>query len=135
MTEDVHTTVLNKLEYLREELQHQVCEALFAHIPVVGVSEKDSAPVKHHHHNMALTAERFHDIVMAGAGIDMQLVTAEFGWADRKLSTMGVTHEHHQAMIEAYFSEALKLHDWSEEERAELDAIKATIYQAVTEAY
>jgi hypothetical protein len=38
-------------------------------------------------------------------------------------------------MIEAYFSEALKLHDWSEEERSELDAIKATIYQAVTEAY
>jgi hypothetical protein len=135
MTEDVHTAVLTKLESIREELQHQVGEVLFAQIPVVGISDKDTAPVKHHHHNMSLTAERFHDIVMAGAGIDTQLVTAEFGWADRKLGTMGITHEHHQAMIDAYFSEALKLHTWTDEERAALESIKDTIRKAATEGY
>lgn len=135
MNEDVVNTVLHKLDGIREELQHQMCEDLFARIPVVGISEKDQQPVKHHHHNMALTAERFHDIVQAGAGIDWKLVSAEFGWADRKLSTMGVTREHHQAMIDIYFDEALKLEQWTPEEQEVLQTIKGRLRAAADEGY
>lgn len=134
MSHDTQSSVIHTLETLREEITHRLTEVLFERVPVVGISDTDKDPVTHHHHNMALTANRFHEIVQAGS-IDWTLVSSEFGWADRKLSTMGVTHEHHQVLVDCYFEEAHKLHDWTDEERDELNRIAANLRKAVAKAY
>jgi hypothetical protein len=129
------TSVLHTLELIREELAYRVTEVLFQAVPIVGLSEKDQDPVAHHHHNMTLTANRFHEIVQAGAGVDWVLVSSEFGWADRKLGTMGVTRVHHQLLIDCYFQEALKLHAWTPEEQRTLEQIANDLRETVTRVY
>lgn len=135
MTNQHYQTVIHTLDEEREELVHRVTEKLFAAIPIVGVSEHDTERQMHHHRNMALTAERFHEIVQTGATIDWKLVTAEFGWADRKLSTMGIHHGHHTQLMDTYFTEALNLRDWSPEEREVIEEIAAHIRKAALAGY
>ncbi len=127
--------VMHTLEEHREDLVARVTQRLIESVPVVGISQHDSDPEVHHHHNMALTAERFHEIVQAGATIDWTLVSSEFRWADRKLGTMGITHAHHGMLIDTYFTEAHAVHTWSTEERAILDRIADSLREAVKEGY
>lgn len=135
MIGDTRRRVMHVLDEKREELIHRVSEALFAQIPVLGIWEKDTEKEMHHHHNMALTAERFHDIVQAGATIDWSLVSAEFGWADRKLSTMGITRDHRRSLMQVYLQEALQVYPWSDEERAELECIGAELREVAEKEY
>lgn len=135
MADKHYQSLMHTLDENREELVHRVTEQLFTRIPIVGISSQDMDPSLHHHRNMALTAERFHEIVQTGATIDWKLVTAEFGWADRKLSTMGITHDHHQILITTYFAEALQLRDWSPEERKLLEQIASNIREAAISGY
>jgi hypothetical protein len=127
--------IVDKLDEKREELIYRVAEALFSNIPVVGISTYDHDKVMHHHRNMAITAERFHEILQAGATIDWQLVSSEFEWADRKLGTMGITHEHHQTLINTYFQEALDLCEWSPDERSTLEWMAAQLRDAAAVGY
>ncbi len=127
--------VMHTLEEHREDLVHRVTQKLIEQVPVVGISKQDIDPEVHHHHNMALTAERFHEIVQAGATIDWTLVSSEFRWADRKLGTMGVTHDHHGLLIDTYFTEARAVYAWSSEEHAVLDRIAESLREAVQEGY
>jgi len=135
MSKEMHEKVMHILNEHREDLIHQVAESLFANVPVIGIWEGDEDKVAHHHRNMAITAERFHDIVQAGATVDWALVVAEFGWADRKLSQMGITHGHHQILISTYFDKALNLCEWSSEERRELSQIADELYRAAKKGY
>lgn len=128
MSNEKVNQVLHILNEMQEELHHALTEALCDRVPVVGISDQDLDPVVHHHQNMSRTAERFHEIVQAGAGIDWNLVSSEFGWAERKLSTMGVTHDHHIILIDEYFNAARKLREWSDEELAILDIIAQHIH-------
>ncbi len=135
MSSELRNSIMHTLEDMQEDLIHRVAESLFSAIPVVGISELDTEKVKHHHRNMVITAQRFHEIVQAGATIDWSLVSSEFAWADRKLGTMGITHDHHQRLINTYFSEALKLHAWTEEEREVMEHIASELRQAADEGY
>jgi hypothetical protein len=134
METNTYESVLHTLEEKREELIHEVAEQLFQYIPVVGVSSQIQDKVAKHHHNMVLTAERFHEIVQAGA-IDWKLVSAEFGWAARKLPTMGVTHVHHEQMIDIYFETAARMCEWSLEQRSTLDKLASNLREAAMAGY
>jgi len=129
----VHVT--HKLDEMREDLTHQVTEALFSRIPILGVWAQEADKAMQHHKNMALTAQRFHDTVQAGATVDWALVSAEFAWADRKLTTMGITRDHRWTLIDTYVEEALKLHEWTPEEREEILQIASDVRGAVLKGY
>ncbi|NJN68568.1 MAG: hypothetical protein HC884_18590 [Chloroflexaceae bacterium] len=135
MTNYYHAAVMHMLNEQREELIPRVARNLVARIPIIGVPPSSEDRELIHHHQMALTARRFHDLVQAGATIDWSLVSSEFGWADRKLRPMGITHEHHRALIAAYFIEARLLHPWTPNELAALEEIAALLRQAVEAGY
>jgi hypothetical protein len=135
--EEHHLAVMHTVNEVREELAHRVTNRLIEAIPLVGLTNRggDDEKMVQHKHNMALTARRFHDIVQAGATVSWKLVSAEFGWADRKLGMMGITRDHHQMLIDIYFAEVLQVRFWSDEERAVLERIATEMHEAVQAGY
>jgi hypothetical protein len=135
MISERQVAVMQRLNEKSEDLISRVTQHLITCIPLVGVSLSSEAPELVHHHNLALTARRFHELVQAGVTVDWVLVTSDFRWTDRKLRPMGITRGHHRALIDAYFAEAHTLLPWTPDEHATLDEIATHFRQAVEAAY
>jgi hypothetical protein len=139
MTDTTKTNTTNRiihtLDAQRDDLLARVTEHLQQHVPPIGVAAAAADKDERHHGNMERTAQRFHEIVKAGATIDWSLVGFEFEWAGRKLSSMGATWEHQQVLIDSYFAEALRLHPWSADEQAALQQIAARLREVAQAAY
>lgn len=135
MISERQVAVMQRLNEKSEDLISRVMQHLMTCIPLVGVSPSSEAPELVHHHNLDLTARRFHELVQAGVTVDWVLVTSDFRWTDRKLRPMGITRGHHCTLIDAYFAEARTLLPWTPDEHATLDEIAAHFRQAVEAAY
>jgi hypothetical protein len=132
---DTTNRIIHTLDKQRDDLLARVTERLQHSLPPIGVSAVAADKAERHHENMERTAQRFHQIVKAGATIDWSLVGFEFEWAGRKLSSMGATWEHQQVLIDSYFAEALRLHSWSEAEQAALQQMAARLREVAQAAY
>lgn len=132
---DITNRIIHTLDERRDELLAHVTERLQHSLPPIGVSAAAADKAERHHTNMERTAQRFHQIVKAGATIDWSLVGFEFAWAGRKLSSMGATWEHQQVLIDSYFDEALRLHSWSDEEQAALQQMATRLRDVAQTAY
>jgi hypothetical protein len=73
--------------------------------------------------------------VQNGAAINWDLVGFEFGWAGRKMGSMGYTWQHQEVMIDSYFAAAKRLHEWSDDERALLDTFAARVRDVAEPAF
>jgi hypothetical protein len=135
MISERQAAVMQRLNEKSEDLISHVTQHLITCVPIVGVSPSSEAPELVHHHNLALTARRFHELVQVGVTVDWVLVSADFGWTERKLRPMGITRDHHRALIDAYFAEARTLLPWTPDEHTTLDEIAAHFWQAVEAAY
>lgn len=135
MADELQHRVLHILNEHRDELLAHVTHTLTMQLPPIGVPANAADRDERHHTNMAHTAQRFHEIVLAGADIDWRLVEAEYTWAGHKLASMGATWAHQQVLIDAYFAEAARLQPWSDQERAALDTIAARLRSVAEIAY
>jgi hypothetical protein len=135
MVDNLQSGILHTLDARRDELLYYVTESLIQRIPMIGIPAGVDDSAARHQHNMELTAQRFHQIVQAGAGIDWSLVQLEYDWAGRKLSSLGATWEHQQVLIDVYFGEALWLPGWSETERAALQQMADHMREVAEAAY
>lgn len=127
--------VLDHLNIERENLIQRVALLLTESIPIFYLSHATERREDLHHHNMVLTAQRLHDIIQAGVALDWALVEAEFGWAGRKLSQLGLHWEQQQVMIEIYFAEVQKIRVWLPEEQELLTKIKAQLIEVGQKAF
>lgn len=135
MADSLQHAVAHMLDEHCEELIAQVSQTLIHRMPMLGISAQATDRLERHQQNMALTARRFHQIVQAGATIDWSLVEFEYDWAGRKLRSMGMSWEHHEILIDAYFSSALHMHNWSPAECDMLGQIAARVREVAEEAY
>lgn len=135
MADEIYRHVIHALDEMHEELISHVTHVLINDIPPIGVPEHAADHEERHHQNMALTAERFHQIVQAGVSVDWSLVSFEFEWAGRKLTSMGATWENQETLIDAYFDQALRLRTWTDAERATLDQIAGHLRAVAHDAF
>jgi hypothetical protein len=119
--------VANHLNDLRPVLISRVADQLAASLPMVGIDAAAHHPVALHHERMHMTAERFHDLVQLGISTNWELVSFEYGWTARVLGPQGITWDHQQTLLDAYFTAAEQADQWSEEERAVLTALAAQL--------
>lgn len=127
--------VIEAIHESREELARRVTRRMLESIPIVGVSSCVENKQAAHERNLELTARRFHDVVRTGATVSWELVIADFAWADRKLSTMGITREHRQRLMDIYFEEVLQLRPWTNEEQQVIQHIAKEMHRAAALAY
>jgi hypothetical protein len=135
MTDQLWNQVVLKLNDIHEVLVQYVTAELVEQLPPIGVPSQAADKAERHHRNMAQTAQRFHEIVYAGASIDWGLVDSEFAWAGRKLQQMGATWEHQSILIRSYFDAAAQMHPWTDEEQTVLREIQARMYSVAQPAY
>lgn len=135
MSDSLQVSVAQVLDEIHEELLHRVAKTLTAALPMIGVPEHAKNRARLHQQHITSTVSRFHQIIQSGAMIDMRLITAEYDWVRRKLAPMGIHWEHHATLIESYFAEAARLHNWTTEQRAALEQMHEQVFQTASESY
>jgi hypothetical protein len=135
MNDDLQERVLHTLEAMRENLIQHVARTLTEQLPILGMPDTVQDKAERHHQQMVSTAQRFHEIVQNGAAINWDLVGFEFGWAGRKMGSMGYTWQHQEVMIDSYFAAAKRLHEWSDDECALLDTFAARVRDVAEPAF
>ncbi len=135
MTDQLWNRVLLTLNDIHEVLVHDVTAELVKQIPPIGVPPQAEDKAERHHRHMAQAAQRFHEIVYAGASVDWGLVESEFAWLGRTLQQMGGTWEHQAILISAYFDAAAQAHPWTDEEHTALRQIQARLCEVAQAAY
>ncbi len=127
--------VMERLNACRDEVIPRVAVALQPRMPMVHIPAWATDKAALHAQHMLFTAERFHDILRAGATLDWSLVANEFAWAGCVLERLGLTWEHQEWLITTYFAVALGVCDWSAEEQAALKVIAEQVRQVAQSAY
>ncbi|RRR69483.1 MAG: hypothetical protein EI684_15540 [Candidatus Viridilinea halotolerans] len=135
MSTTTEAQVLQRLTSMRADLIHHLAEELTAKLPIISPRAHHDDSPEMHHERMVKTATRFHDTLMAAAGADWNLITFDYSWASRVLIPLGVTWEHQDTAIIAYFAIARRLATWSAEEDAALTSIETHMRTEVQAAY
>lgn len=127
--------VISRLTSMRADLIHHLTEELTAKLPIISPRAHHDDRPEVHHERMLKTATRFHDTLMAAAATDWSLISFDYSWAARVLQPLGVTWEHQDTAISAYFAIARRLATWSAEEDAALSSIEQHMRAEVQPAY
>lgn len=135
MADYMQQTVALMLDEMREALIYHVSQTLCYRMPLLDIPLQAEDSIERHRENMHLTAQRFHQIVQAGATVDWSLVEFEYEWAGRKLGSLGMTWEHQEILIDLYFAEALRLGNWSDRELKTLEHIATALRHIAGAAY
>lgn len=135
MSTNIESATLQRLAEMRGALVARVADQLTAALPPISPSQYDTAREALHHQRMLSTVARFHDMVLVAASTDWGMVTFEYDWASRVLLPLGITWEHQDQLIRAYFAAALSLAGWSHEARAVLAVIEQQLRAASAPAY
>ncbi len=131
MTDQTMASVARRLEDRRGDLTLCLAGDLRAALYAPGRPAAPALPQQH----LIATAQRFHELVQAGATMDWSIVPFEYGWTSRVLPSYGVTLEHQHTLIDCYFGAAERLGSWPEDERLALEQLRARIHAAADEAY
>jgi hypothetical protein len=135
MSDERRRRLASALDNRRGQLVHAVARVLGDKLPIVGVPEQAADRAALHRQQMATTAERFHDMVQVALTIDWGLVVQEYAWSRRVLALRGVTWEHQQVLLDAYFAAAGRLGVWTEADRAALDEVAGRIHKIAADAW
>ncbi|PDW02001.1 hypothetical protein [Candidatus Viridilinea mediisalina] len=135
MSNPTEALVLSRLTSMRADLIHHLTEELTEKLPIISPrAHRDDSP-EMHRERMHKTATRFHDTLMAAADAGWSLISFDYSWASRVLQPLGVTWEHQDTAITAYFAIARRLAEWSDEEDAALTSIEQHMRAEVQPAY
>jgi hypothetical protein len=135
MEADQLRALASALDRHRDELIRAVATTLSASLPMVGVSVREPDRAAVHREQMATTARRFHEMLQAGLTLDWGLVAQEYAWSRRVLSLRGVTWEHQQALLDAYFAAAGTVRALEDAERAALQQVAERVRQTAADAW
>ncbi|GAB4217259.1 MAG: hypothetical protein OHK0022_59320 [Roseiflexaceae bacterium] len=130
MNDPTMLSVARRLEEQRGDLTLHLASDLRAALYTPGRSTP-ALPQQH----LIATAQRFHELVQAGATMDWSIVPFEYGWTSRVLPSYGVTVDHQHTLIDCYFNAAERMAAWPVDEWAALELLRARIHAAADEAY
>ncbi|HEU4324208.1 MAG TPA: hypothetical protein VFS21_13740 [Roseiflexaceae bacterium] len=131
MTDQTMASVARRLEERRGDLTLRLAGDLRAALCAPGRPAPPALPQQH----LLATAQRFHELVQAGATLDWSIVPFEYGWTSRVLPSYGVSLDHQHTLIDCYFSAIEGLETWPEDERLALEQLRTRIHASADEAY